>query len=201
MDTKSRILAAALELYNEKGIDATTRHIAAAMDISPGNLHYHFKQTDDVIMALWDRLVAEFSVLVINLDKVKHIGLDTLRSFYRQSFDIEYKYRFIFLHFVAIGARLPKIREQYAGMMQRREKEFKGIFKKLVQGGIFQKDVPPKVWKALVRQIFIVADFWLSSNELTDQLRGEKAATAFTRQMEAMFYPYLSARHAAKITL
>ncbi|MBN9382711.1 MAG: TetR/AcrR family transcriptional regulator [Chitinophagaceae bacterium] len=192
MDTKTRILESALKLYNEKGIDATTRHIAAGMGISAGNLHYHFKHTDDIIITLWDQLATEFDQLVSRLGQATEISLDSLHSFYYQSFQTLYKYRFIFLHFVAIGIRIPTIQEHYRSLMQRREKEFKAIFRILIRNGIFRKDIPEAVWTALVRQIFIVSDFWLSNNELTDRLRDKEAAIAFTKQMESMFFPYLS---------
>jgi AcrR family transcriptional regulator len=192
MDTRARILKTALGLYNEKGIEATTRHIAADMGISAGNLHYHFKHTDDIIIALWDQLTTEFDQLVSRLDHTAEINLDSLQSFYYRSFQTLYKYRFIFLHFVAIGIRIPAIRAHYRSLTQRREKEFKELFHILIRNGIFRNDIPEAVWTALVRQIFIVGDFWLSNNELTSRLRGKAAAMAFTKQIESMFFPYLA---------
>jgi len=192
MDTKARILKAALDLYNEKGFEVTTRHIAASMAISAGNLHYHFKHTDDIIIALWDQLSMEFDQLVSGLGRVEEINLEILRSFYYRSFQTLYKYRFIFLHFVAIGIRIPAIRAHYKSLIQRREKEFRALFHILIRDGVVRNDIPEALWTPLVRQIFIVSDFWLSSNELTDRLRGKAAAAAFTGQIEAMLFPYLS---------
>lgn len=185
MDTKEKILAAALALYNERGISATTRHIAASMAISPGNLHYHFKHTDDIILELYARLAAEMDGLVIRLengDEVKH--------FIQASFQVVYKYRFIFLHFVEIAARIPSIQQHYFQLFKKRGNEFKGVFKILIRQGYFRDDIPDQVWTALIQQIFIVGDFWLSNNELTRQLDGKEAANAFYKQMDAMFYPY-----------
>jgi len=184
MDTKGKILAAALALYNERGISATTRHIAASMAISPGNLHYHFKHTDDIILELYARLAAEMDQLVIELEN------GDVKAFIQASFQIVYKYRFIFLHFVEIAARIPSIQQHYFQLFKRRGKEFKGVFKQLIHKGYFRDDIPDQVWTALIHQVFIMGDFWLSNNELTRQLEGKEAANAFYKQMEAMFYPY-----------
>lgn len=190
METKEKILMAALAVYNERGISATTRHIAASMGISPGNLHYHFKHTDDIILALWARLSHEMDQLVNELGA--EVSLPSVQAFIRASFLVVSKYKFIFLHFVEIGAKVPSIREAYYLLFKKRDKEFKSIFRKLIKSGYFRDDIPEPVWSALVNQIFIVGDFWLSNNELTRQLEGKEAANAFYKQMDAMFYPYLA---------
>lgn len=54
MSTKQRILEAALTLFNEQGERAvTTNHIAAHLNISPGNLYYHFKNKQAIIFELF----------------------------------------------------------------------------------------------------------------------------------------------------
>ena len=56
-NTRQRILVAALLLFNDKGVMRTAlNEIADEIDISPGNLHYHFRKKADVVNAL----VAEF---------------------------------------------------------------------------------------------------------------------------------------------
>jgi AcrR family transcriptional regulator len=59
-ERKNEILKAALELYNKKGLDnVTTRDIAKKINISSGNLTYHFPTRNDIVKALMDRLLIE----------------------------------------------------------------------------------------------------------------------------------------------
>ena len=56
MKTRDRILETARQLFNQEGLaQVSTNRIAADLDISPGNLHYHFKRKEDLVAWLLRR--------------------------------------------------------------------------------------------------------------------------------------------------
>lgn len=64
MKTRDRILQCALELFNEHGEpNVTTLDIANELDISPGNLYYHFRGKE----ALLEDLLADFMAKTYDL--------------------------------------------------------------------------------------------------------------------------------------
>ena len=59
-NTYNRIVDASLVLFNEEGErNISTNHIAAHLSISPGNLYYHFRNKDEIIMQLFKRYSQE----------------------------------------------------------------------------------------------------------------------------------------------
>lgn len=193
MDTKERILETALALYNNQGISSvTSRHIASEMGISAGNLHYHFKHTDEIIIALYENLRMEFSKIILEMDKPDPDGLGIIRTFADQAFELSYRYRFVFLHAVEICLRIPALRKDYQQLVKRRNEEFLDIFRKLIKKNVFRPDIADHIWKALITQAFIVLDFWLSNNEITNNFKGKKAISHYKEIFLYMFFPYMT---------
>lgn len=63
--TKDRILQASRLLFNNEGVSNVAMvDIAATLDISPGNLYYHYRGKEQLIPVLFDLFAAEMSALV-----------------------------------------------------------------------------------------------------------------------------------------
>ena len=202
MNTKEKILQTALELYNDQGISAvTSRHIAAEMGISAGNLHYHFKQTDEIIIHLYEELSAKIGAVLQEMAGTGLDGISSMRLYIDRVFELTCRYRFIFLHGVEITLRIPSLKKDYQKLIKNRTEEFLGVFRQLVKKGVFRADLPDGIWKALVTQAFIFIDFWLSNNELTLNLKGKKAISHYSGIFFSMFYPYLTPKARAAFEL
>lgn len=96
MKTRQRIVQASLELFNQQGERTiSTNHIAAHMQISPGNLYYHFANKQEIVAELF----AEYEQGVdtyLQLPKDVGVGVDDMRFYLQRLFESNWNYRFFY---------------------------------------------------------------------------------------------------------
>ena len=94
-NTRTRILIASLLLFNEQGEPNTAlNEIADEVDISPGNLHYHFRKKSDVVSAL----LAEFQAdarQVLQPAQTMTASLDDFLVFLHALLELKEAYAFL----------------------------------------------------------------------------------------------------------
>jgi AcrR family transcriptional regulator len=75
--TRERILETSLELFNRHGAPrVTTANIADEMEISPGNLYYHFDHKEEIVFELYTQF--EAGVPPLYADRDRHPDVDDL---------------------------------------------------------------------------------------------------------------------------
>lgn len=158
--TKEKILDAALVLFNREGCQSiTVRQLAAEVGISHGNLCYHYPTVDDVIQKLYFRFM-ELVDTKFDAMKDRNASLELLYEVGRATFELGYEYKFLFLDFVGILRRQPKIREHYLEMKKKRKEEFMLILKHLKEEGIIHSEIYPGQYEHIAEVTTIVGDFW-----------------------------------------
>lgn len=94
MSKKNDILNSALELFNSSNLKAiTTNHIAGDINISPGNLYYHYKNKEEIIYDLFKHFINKHLDLCKKYRDIDDIGL--MSHFYDEYFQLVWEYRFI----------------------------------------------------------------------------------------------------------
>lgn len=108
-NTRNRILLMSLNLFNEAGVaKTTTNQIADELDISPGNLHYHFRTKADLVSAI----VAEFeadSRVAITPPGTTPVSIDDIWVFMHLLLERLSMYRFLFRDFETVTAEFPDV--------------------------------------------------------------------------------------------
>ncbi len=161
MNTRERIVQTALDLFNERGSYAvTTNHIAAGMEISPGNLYYHFRNKEEIIREIFANIVRDFDALYIRpADETPTAA--ALVGIYVLNCDLYYKYRFFYLELATLLGQDELLRKRYRANLKTRMEQQTAIYEKLADAGIL-RPVPGRELRASLINGWIVSDLWLT---------------------------------------
>ena len=121
MKTAQRVLATALDLFNQHGESSVTSvDIANEMDISPGNLYYHFKGKELIVDALFDLHQRQLNTL---LDASQPEQLDLEEQFYYVYLLLEkiHLYRFIYRSPMDLMEKYPAVAKGLGKIAKRLE--------------------------------------------------------------------------------
>lgn len=157
-NAKEKILAAALELFNEKGTaQISTNHICEALSMSPGNLYYHYRSKDEIIIAVFKSMISQWD----NAPPPQQASMENLVKLFEQVLSFLWEYRFIHREISSLCLRLEEFRVIFDEVQTRRLSEIKMTLKAYVAAEIF-KPMSPAQEERLARTIWFFSLYWLS---------------------------------------
>ncbi|MCO4812629.1 MAG: TetR/AcrR family transcriptional regulator [Gammaproteobacteria bacterium] len=135
-DTRNRILVASLLLFNEQGEPGTTTNeIADEVDISPGNLHYHFRKKEQVVTALLDEFQAD-ARRVLQPPSGDLVTIDDFWMFLHLLLECTAAYRFLFRDLESLSERYPGVRRVLGHFARGLAAVFEIYLRQLVTSGL-----------------------------------------------------------------
>ncbi len=191
--TRERILGVSLALFNSEGVaNVTTGHIADELNISPGNLYYHFRNKDEIIHILF----AEFERKIdIAPNEMTDVGsaMEDLWLYLHMMFERIWEYRFLYRNLDDLLARDEKLRSHFVIIMAHKCDAVRAICDALAGVGVMaanRADID-----ALAENIMVVATYWLNYENL--KLRAgikddpEEHLTRGVYQVMSLISPFL----------
>jgi len=191
-DTRELILGTSLGLFNHFGEpNVTTNHIADEADISPGNLYYHFRSKDDIVLELFKRFVTRFQPLIeIPEDILLHP--EDLWFQLHLSFELKGEYRFLYRNLADLTARIPDLERAMRGLLQRERKAALNSLSGLEQAGAMR--IAPDQKELLADSILLSLTYWIPFAELTQPggLEDNRSQVAAIARVLQLVTPWLA---------
>ncbi|UNK49672.1 TetR/AcrR family transcriptional regulator [Lysobacter sp. S4-A87] len=158
--TRQRILESALTMFNALGEpNVTTNHIADELEISPGNLYYHFRNKDDIIEQLFARFEERMDG-ALAAPQGRLPGLEDIWLQLHLVFECIWDYRFLHRDLVEILSRNRRLRLRFARILRRADEQAHTVMRGLVQAGIMRASKDEVA--ATATNVLVIATFWLN---------------------------------------
>ena len=158
--TRQRILDAALTMFNAQGEpNVTTNHIADELEISPGNLYYHFRNKDDIIEQLFARYEERMDT-ALAAPQGRLPGLEDIWLQLHLVFECIWDYRFLYRDLVEILSRNRRLRLRFARILKRADEQAHLVMRGLSQAGVMRASGDELA--ATATNVLVIATFWLN---------------------------------------
>ena len=188
MKTKDRILLKSLELFNELGEpNVTTLLISDELDISPGNLYYHFKSKADILTNLFNWYEQEINTLLEVPDTL--MDIEDQWFFLHLIFENIAKYRFIYQDVVHVLKRHDNIQQRFNRIIRKKRKASLKILQSLKEQG--KLNANESEIEALCENIVLTATFWLNYAIISQQDLTEDVLARGVYQVISLVAPFL----------
>ena len=174
MKTRDKIIQASIVLFNEQGErNVTTNHIAADLGISPGNLYYHFRNKEDIILSIYEEYARNLLIETMPEVSPDVKPLDAIILYMDVVFQAMMKFRFFYSNLPVLLAKNPLLHNKYVevqGVIAQRVSELLLSLRNEKMMDFLDEDLAD-----IVSILRLVNTFWLSfyqtqnnDNEIND---------------------------------
>ncbi len=158
--TRERILELSLRLYNDFGEpNVTTTTISEEMNISPGNLYYHYRNKDEITTGIFEQFEKEMSDL-LDIASSRKASIEDTWLFLHLMFELIWKYRFVYRDINDLLSRIRRLELNFKSIMARKIQSAARMLDGLHNSGALKAS--PVEREALALNMVMISTYWLS---------------------------------------
>ena len=162
--TRERILETSLALFNRDGAPhVTTANIADEMNISPGNLYYHFRNKDEII----HHLFADFEKAIdVAPGEIADAGqvMEDMWLYLHLMFERIWEYRFLYRNLDDLLTRDTRLKSHFNIIIGHKREAMVGLCQALVNAKAMKAG--DNEIAALAENVLVVTSYWLNYEHL-----------------------------------
>ncbi|CAM1343456.1 TetR/AcrR family transcriptional regulator [Tenacibaculum amylolyticum] len=162
---KEKIKTTALQLFNETGISTVSMlQIAQKLNISAGNLSYHFKNKELLLEAIFEDLKEESTKFLFPPNE--YITLHHFENSMRKFDRVQSKYEFFFNELVHITRVYPSIAKRYEAVNLTRFKESRKLIDYYIETDRLKPENEYTNYDKMIHSIWMISTFWQSQKQI-----------------------------------
>ncbi len=157
--TAQRILEAALDLFNRFGEpNVSTTLVAGELNISPGNLYYHYPAKDELINRLYEGYESELDELLHASEGVHDV--EDAWFFMHSLFELIWRYRFLYRDLNDLLSKNRHLETRFQVVLKNKARAIRTLLAGLSRAG--HLDIAAPEVDTLAQSMVVVLTYWLS---------------------------------------
>ncbi len=163
-ETKQRIIAEAIIYFNEVGfMQASMRGLGEKMQISPGNLAYHFKNKEVLLHFIYDQMYEEMKEA---LRPNSMASMETFQQMLSFLYHFQQRYLFFFLDLAQIVKTYPEIEKRHSRVIKNAIDQGRMLLDFYVGRGLIIPEPEEGIFDRIVHTAWLINTFWTSQKRL-----------------------------------
>ncbi|BAF70844.1 TetR/AcrR family transcriptional regulator [Nitratiruptor sp. SB155-2] len=188
METKEKILFQALKLFNQFGTkDISTNHIAKATGISPGNLYYHFRNKEEIIRFLYQKMREEIGFEDLALPET----LCDMMAYCKYVATVWWRYRFLKKELVILMQKDPLLQREVQQDTKMQYEKLLQLMEHLMEKGCIVP-LTEEMKHHLANTIALYSNFWILFLQTFGEDVSQTMALDVSKEVSKALLPYLS---------
>jgi AcrR family transcriptional regulator len=198
LQTRARVLQAALDLFNERGAaPVTTHHIAEKAGISPGNLYYHFTNKEEIIRELFRRIDVYDEKYWRQKGPMNPEG--SFLKFLDFFFGSVWKYRFFFREFSQLINGDDALKRAWQRAFRDLLAEMRTAARFWTEAEMMWEFKSEEAVDAFIENCWIILNFGASFLDAKDGKSGKKSSQQIAKLLYYFLYPYHTPKGQAEL--
>lgn len=170
-------------------VNVRLQHIADEAFISIGNMAYHYKNKEAIVIAIHDRLELELKALMAEMNVVPLF--DYVNQYFQKSFDLQRKYSFFFTDMLEVFRAYPSIAEIHSNLINWQKRQFRLMVEFNQNRGAFRRFDYKEQLDKVVDHLWMVSYMYHTYQLLSDS---KPSHEGYCDQIWAIFIPLLTDR-------
>ncbi|MBX9716280.1 MAG: TetR/AcrR family transcriptional regulator [Burkholderiaceae bacterium] len=173
--TAERILDVTLELFNRFGEpNVSTTLISAELNISTGNLYYHYPAKDLLVDRLFDRYEQSLGKLLKAADDVRDV--EDAWLFFHMLFELIWQYRFLYRDLNDLLSKNRRIETHFQFVLKEKTQAVQNVLAGLGRGNAVR--LTPQEAESVATAMVVVSTYWLNYEYVRDPRHALEPANA-----------------------
>ena len=188
---KNKIIDATIELSDELGTHrVTTNHIIDRLGISSGTFYYHFKNREEIIRKIFDRITSEFDDLFAG--DLSSFTIGDYAGIIGRIYLLYYKYRSFYYDLSMLLDRDEELEKIYRENYRIKSGKLMALTLLLEEKGILRKFSSTDERDCYLENLWIISDYRLSFMKAAGETEPDRIIESGVKSYIMFMKPYLS---------
>ncbi len=189
--TRLRIQEETIILLNKKGLsNVTMRDVAGALNMSPGNLTYHYPKWENLI----DDIFFSFEASMNNLYDHFPNDISEIATYIDKIFGLQMKYAFIFSDFYIFFQQFPKYNTTKISFFSQRMEIMRSALLRLVAKDYLYPENDVHDYNLLVKNTWLLLSGWYGFSTILKNTQYEFTKEEFFLSIWNLYVHHLTPR-------